>query len=29
MNPWIAIALVAGTTGLVAYLVQRNSKRRG
>ncbi len=26
MEPWIAIAIVAGTTGLVAYLA---SRRRG
>ena len=26
MNPWIAILIVAGTTGLVAYL---STRRRG
>jgi hypothetical protein len=26
MNPWIAILLIAGTTGLVAYL---STRRRG
>ena len=28
MNPWIAILLIAGTTGLVAYLVSRKSGPR-
>jgi len=28
MSPWIAILVVAGTTGLVAYLVSRRSGPR-
>ena len=29
MNPWVAILLIGGTTGLVAYLSTRKSKRGG
>ena len=28
MNPWIAILIIAGTTGLVAYLSTRRGGRK-
>ena len=28
MNPWVAILLIAGTTGLVAYLATRRRRPR-
>ena len=27
MNPWVAILLISGTTGLVAYLAQRRRQK--